>query len=105
MFSLNSLNFVTIFFVKRSFEHVTCYHKTNKTQVTNRIFKLKPINVSVIYQIPRIQWISVPFGDKSNTQRITNSNLFVQTIPETRDSIEFLQNMESQEVTRKNHIY
>ena len=34
-----------------------CYHSANKTDVRDRIFKLSPIHVSVIYQIPWIHWI------------------------------------------------
>ena len=51
---------------KRLFEPVTslpgCYHSASKTHVRDRILKLTPIHVSVIYQIPRIRlihWIFV----------------------------------------------
>ena len=36
-----------------------------KTHVRDRIFKLSPIHALVIYQIPWIQWIPVPFREKS----------------------------------------
>ena len=43
-----------------------CYHSTSETHVRGRIFKLSPINASVIYQFHRIQWIPVPFRENSN---------------------------------------
>ena len=42
-----------------------CYHSTSKTYVRDKIFKLNPIHASVIYQIPRIQWILFPFRENS----------------------------------------
>ena len=53
-----------------------CYHSTrktdvsaSKTQVREGIFKLTPLHVSVIYQIPWIcwiHWISLQFWETSN---------------------------------------
>ena len=40
-----------------------CYHSTNKTHVRDRIFKLSPIHVYVIYPIRWIQWIPIPFRE------------------------------------------
>ena len=45
-----------------------CSHRTSKTHVRDRIFKLNPIQASVIYQIPWIRWIhwiSDPFRENS----------------------------------------
>ena len=38
-----------------------CYHSANKIHVRDRVFKLRPIHDSVIYQISRIQWIQWKF--------------------------------------------
>ena len=77
MVSLNLLNSVTknIIFQKHYSnlppshllcKRPTCYHSASKTLVAERIFKLSPIHVSVIYQIPWIHWISDPFRENSN---------------------------------------
>ena len=42
-----------------------CCHSTSKKHVRDRIFKLSAIHASVIYQIPWIQWIPVPFRENS----------------------------------------
>ena len=47
-------------------ERPRCYHSTSKTQVAERIFKLRPIYASVIYQIAWIHWIFNPFWENSN---------------------------------------
>ena len=39
-----------------------CYHTTNKTNVTDRIFKLTPIEASMTCKIPRIDWIQWRFS-------------------------------------------
>ena len=56
MFSLTSANSVTkVFIIKRIigtwnllYERLRCYHKADKTRVTERIFKLTLIHASVI---------------------------------------------------------
>ena len=37
------------------------YHSVNRTHVTDKIFKLSPIQASMIYQIPKIRWIQWKF--------------------------------------------
>ena len=52
-----------LFVIKRAqtchllFKKPGCYHSISKTHIRDRIFKLNPIHVSVIYQIPWIWWI------------------------------------------------
>ena len=50
-----------------------CHPATSYTrnQVRERIFKLSPIHASMIYQIPWIQWIPVPFRENSNKTQVT----------------------------------
>ena len=43
-----------------------CYYIASKSHVTERIFKLTPIQASGIYQFPWVHWISVPFRENSN---------------------------------------
>ena len=59
--------------VKRLFKPATacvrdprCYHWATKTQVRDRIFTLILIHASVIYQIPRVHSIYLPFRENSN---------------------------------------
>ena len=47
------------------------YISKRKKQCLNRIFKLTQTHASVIYQIPWIHWISVPFKKNSNTIHCT----------------------------------
>ena len=69
MFSLNLLNSVTkIYVIKRvrtcglEWKRPGCYHNASNIQIIDMIFKLTPFHASLIYQIPWIQWISVPFS-------------------------------------------
>ena len=41
-------------------------HSTSKTWITDMIFEISPVHASVIYQIPWIHCISVPFRKNSN---------------------------------------
>ena len=52
-----------------------CYHSASKTHVRDKIFNLTPIHASVIYQIPWIQWISVPLRDNSMASEATSTRI------------------------------
>ena len=54
-----------------------CYHSANKTQVAERILILNPIHTSVIYQIPRVHWISDPFREDAIDLGSKNLNFIV----------------------------
>ena len=52
-----------------------CYHSTCETHVKDRNFKLTSTHASVIYQIRRIHWISVPFRENSQCSFKIGNNI------------------------------
>ena len=52
-----------------------CYNSVSKTHVRDRIIKMTPIHASVIYQIPSVHWILVPFRENSTDCNILQTVL------------------------------